>query len=319
MLLGELFDVKNGVASSDLIISENKTPLFNTAFVRPSNSWKNLVVGYLERTETDEKFIFPKDSLIVSTNGQGSHTFSYVCPVEFVPNSDVSVLIPKRAMSKKEKMFYAMCITKNRFKFNYGRKPKGNKLESIILPDSASDWIHSVQIPTYSVDLPYSENNKIEVNSFVPVRDLFECYYGTNLELNRLEICDEKNRETVNFVSRTTRNNGVSALVKKLNDLEPLQAGLLTVAVGGSVLETFVQPEPFYTGRDMYYLKPKREMSLAEKLFFGFCIKANQYRYNYGRQANKTLKDLKIPSELPEWIDKTALGKRIEESVTNTR
>ncbi|HEY0460097.1 MAG TPA: restriction endonuclease subunit S [Pyrinomonadaceae bacterium] len=316
MLLGELFDVKNGVASSDLIISEDKTPLFNIPFIRPSNSWKNLVVGYLESAEIDEKFIFPKDSLIVSTNGQGSHTFSYVCPVEFVPNSDVAVLIPKRAMSKKEKMFYAMCITKNRFKFNYGRKPKGNKLENIILPVSVSDWVGEVQIPNYSIDLPFSEKHRVEAKSLVAVSDLFESYYGTNLELNSLEICDRKTEETVNFVSRTVRNNGVSALVKKIEDLEPLPAGLLTVAGGGSVLETFVQPEPFYTGRDMYYLKPKRGMTLIEKLFYAFCIRANKYRYNYNRQANKTLKDLKIPSELPEWINTAALEKQIEEATT---
>ena len=38
-------------------------------------------------------------------------------------------------MTLKEKLFYSMCITHNRFKFSYGRKPKGFRLENVLLPD----------------------------------------------------------------------------------------------------------------------------------------------------------------------------------------
>ena len=37
-------------------------------------------------------------------------------------------------MTLREKLFYAMCISHNRFKFSYGRKPKGDRLASILLP-----------------------------------------------------------------------------------------------------------------------------------------------------------------------------------------
>ena len=83
----------------------------------------------------DNKYIFPAETLYVSTNGQGSHTYAYVSTFNFVPNSDVSVLLPKRAMSLQEKLYYAHCITNNRYKFSYGRKPKGNRLKSIMLPE----------------------------------------------------------------------------------------------------------------------------------------------------------------------------------------
>ncbi|MCL1875702.1 MAG: hypothetical protein FWF87_05535 [Synergistaceae bacterium] len=43
-------------------------------------------------------------------------------------------------------------------------------------------------------------------------------------------------------------------------------------------------------------------MSLSEKLYYSMCIKANSYRYNYGRQANKTLKDINLPDYIPEWV-----------------
>jgi hypothetical protein len=58
----------------------------------------------------------------------------------------------------------------------------------------------------------------------------------------------------------------VSAKVEHISGLKPIAAGCLTVAGGGSVLETFVQPEPFYSGRDLYYLIPPKDMTLEEKL-----------------------------------------------------
>jgi Type I restriction modification DNA specificity domain len=134
----------------------------------------------------------------------------------------------------------------------------------------------------------------------IKLSELFDVKYGVNLELNALAL----DPNGINFVSRTAKNNGVSAKVKLIKNLEPIDAGVLTVAGGGSVLETFLQPEPFYSGRDLYYLAPLVPMTNTEKLYYCACIRANKYRYNYGRQANRTLKDILIPdtSEIPAWI-----------------
>lgn len=134
----------------------------------------------------------------------------------------------------------------------------------------------------------------------IRVGDLFDICYGHSLELNRLSIC----HDGINFVSRTAKNNGVSAKVKINSDDLPTEAGVITVALGGSVLETFLQPEPFYSGFHISILRPKSEMSDQIKLFYCACIKANKYRYNYGRQANRTLKDILVPSieEIPSWV-----------------
>ena len=32
------------------------------------------------------------------------------------------------------------------------------------------------------------------------------------------------------------------------------------------------------------------------------CIKSNAYRYSYGRQANKTLKNIELPDTIPDWV-----------------
>ncbi len=135
------------------------------------------------------------------------------------------------------------------------------------------------------------------------VSDLFDVKYGVNLELNAIE----KTENGINFVSRTAKNNGVSARVARLPNIEPIPAGTISVAGGGSVMESFLQTEPYYSGRDLYYLTPKVELSDQEKLYYCTCLRANKYRYNYGRQANRTLKDILIPSkdEIPNWVYET--------------
>ena len=132
------------------------------------------------------------------------------------------------------------------------------------------------------------------------VSDLFDVQYGNSLELIYLE----KDINGVNFVSRTAKNNGVSGKVKELIVEKPFPAGLLTVAVGGSVLETFLQQSPFYTGFHVMVLSPKTEMSTAMKLYYCHCIRANRYKYSYGRQANSTLESLPIPNleSVPEYV-----------------
>jgi hypothetical protein len=136
--------------------------------------------------------------------------------------------------------------------------------------------------------------------------DIFNMVYGNSFALNQLIEVDKG----VAFVSRTSKNNGVSALVEPIDEIEPFEAGPITVALSGmSVLEANVQPYKFYTGYHVMVLTPKNNMSLSEKLFYCMCIKQNKYKYYFGRQANRTLGELEVPTEVPKWAkDKTIEG-----------
>ncbi|OPA71115.1 hypothetical protein BB381_07770 [Campylobacter pinnipediorum subsp. caledonicus] len=136
----------------------------------------------------------------------------------------------------------------------------------------------------------------------VRLSELFDIKYGNSLELINLEQCKSTDRGATPFISRTEKNNGVSAFVYEMFDIKPNTAHTLSVAVGGSVLATFYQPQPYYTGYHIMVLSPKKEMSVIQMLFYSKCIYANKYRYNYGRQANKTLKDLLIPKDIPHQL-----------------
>ena len=82
-------------------------------------------------------------------------------------------------------------------------------------------------------------------------------------------------------------------------------------------MESFLQTEPYYSGRDLYYLTAKVEMTEQQKLYYCTCLRANKYRYNYGRQANRTLRDILIPSldEIPTWASET-MRELVEEMQT---
>ena len=138
---------------------------------------------------------------------------------------------------------------------------------------------------------------------FVKLSALFDVNYGVNLELNKLTQCSPASPKAVNFVSRTRENNGVSAIVELIDGVEPIPSGTISVAGGGnSVLYSFLQPAPYYSGRDLLYLVAKRPMSDAEKLFYCLCIFKNRFRYSYGRQANRTLGGLLVPAMPPSWV-----------------
>lgn len=139
---------------------------------------------------------------------------------------------------------------------------------------------------------------------------IFHIEYGVNLELNACDLSADA--DAINFVSRSKSNNGVTAKISRIEGLEPQKAGLISIASGGSsVLSTFVQVEPFYSGRDLYVLECKENISIYAKLFIVTLIEANKYRYSFGRQANKTLHkiELQLPIKFEEngkpYIDDT--------------
>ena len=78
----------------------------------------------------------------------------------------------------------------------------------------------------------------------------------------------------------------------------------MTVSLGGSfLLSSFLQPKKFYTAQNVAVLVPKILMTDAEKIYYCKCISMNRFKYSaFGREANKSLKHLKIPNCVPEWV-----------------
>jgi len=140
------------------------------------------------------------------------------------------------------------------------------------------------------------------------ISDIFVVKYGNSLSLSKLKT----DRNGINFVSRGSKNNGVVTKVKRIEGVATLPINTITVSLGGSVLESFVQDEEYYTAYHIQYLVPKTNLTKQQLFFYCMCIKANKYRYSFGRQANKTLEDILIPDvqDIPEWVHKIKIPQK---------
>ncbi len=233
----------------------------------------------------------------------------------FSASDHVEVLRPKFKMNQNIGLFFATIINLDTYRYSYGRKrsQKQIKKDIVRLPVDSNgnpDWKYMNDF-IESLQQRERESGETLKNSIVTknkiiektidsskwktftLNNLFEIKYGINLELSN---CNEEVKE-INFVARTAENNGISSKVEKIAGKEPQAAGLITVAGGGSVLSTFYQDEPFYSGRDLYTLRSKNDIDKYAKLFIVTLIKMEKYKYSYGRQANKTLPyiEIKLP------------------------
>ena len=280
MRLDELFDVKNGIASSEVKLLPHKAT-DGIPYIRPASTQQRTLAGWIKRDDLEAENIYPVGSLFVSTDGEGSHTYSYVSNFEFVPNSNVSVLIPKNeAMTLQEKIYYARCITLNRYRFSYGRKPKGERLKSIPLPANVPEWVNDIQLDMLGgIDAPALKQTipSLEIQKWKPflLANLFTIKKGERLTKANMS------KGITAFVGSTDSNNGVTAYI---GQDATHKANTISLSYNGSVGEAFYQPSPFWATDDVNVLYPKFEITSAIALFICTIIRLEKYRYNYGRK-----------------------------------
>lgn len=137
-------------------------------------------------------------TLTVALNGQGGAGVAFVQPAPYYTAFHVMILSPKFAMTEKEKLWWAFCITANRFRYGFGRQAN-RTLKHLDLPDPKKipDWVAGVDFGTqFSAILrelkewsgrggQIAKGTAIGSN-LCQISDLFDVQYGTNLELLRL-------------------------------------------------------------------------------------------------------------------------------------
>ncbi len=119
---------------------------------------------------------------------------------------------------------------------------------------------------------------------------------------------------SINFVSRTANNNGISDIVDKIDGVEPYPANSITVALGGSIGSCYLQPKPFYTGQNVSVLLFDESISNNIKLFITTMF-MNECKYKYvafGRELNVHIRNdftfylpIKYNSDKTPFIDNT--------------
>jgi hypothetical protein len=65
----------------------------------------------------------------------------------------------------------------------------------------------------------------------IKLSDLFDISYGTKLDMNKMTVLKTS---TLNFISRTSKNNGVAGYVEPFKNVMPLERDQITVSLGGT-------------------------------------------------------------------------------------
>lgn len=128
------------------------------------------------------------------------------------------------------------------------------------------------------------------------LKDIATLTNGNKFDKNKMS----HNNPSINFVSRTGFNNGISDFVDKIDGAEPYPAGTITLALGGSVGSTFVQPKPFYTGQNVGVIEFENKSEKMKQFVAVVLNKVCSTQFSaFKNEINKHFKrDLSIPLPL---------------------
>lgn len=302
--LSDLFEIHNGLSSSQVEIHDSIKEGY-IPYLRPASTLQRSIAGYVEKSKIPSKYIFISETIYVSTDGEGSHSFSYVSSYSFVPNSNVVALVPKKKLTLNQKLFYAKCITMNRYKFSYGRKPKGDRLAIVLLPEISEipKWVERFDTKIYlDVAKPKIQNKTLTIPAFqklVTLDSLFKLENG----IGSAGLDEKPNRfkNSVIYVRpASTYKRTLRSFIDK-NNVSPSKiypVGTLFVSTNGegSHSYSYVSTEAIVPNSDVSVLIPKAKMSIEEKLYYARCITANRFLFSYGRKPKgKRLLSIKVP------------------------
>ena len=170
--------------------------------------------------------------------------------------------------------------------------------------------------------------NKIDTSNWKEFHlyDIFDISMGNKFDKSKMSNFNPK----VNFVGRSSLNNGVSTKVDFVivnnKTVEPYPAGDITIAMGGSIGSTFVQKEDFYTSQNVCVLHTDHELiNTKVKMFIATCIMASCNNYEaFVEELNKHIRTdfiIYLPvdeKQNPDWQYMESYISELESRVSNS-
>lgn len=301
--INEYFEIHNGITKSSIIVEASQINEHYIPYIRPSQSYENSVDGYVDKRNIKNNKIFPPYTIYISTDGEGSHSYSYLSSFDFVPNSNVIALIEKIPLKVEEKLFYANCITNNRFKFSYSRKPKEERISSLLIPskDSIPDFVYQQKIKNIS---NYALcDNKIELNKSIWKEFKLDVLFNiSGTTTTKLKLLEESGKGEYPYITTKAKDNGCDGFYNYKTE----SGNVITIdsAVIGYVSYQF---KDFSASDHVEKLALIYPLNKYIAMFLTTILNMEQYRFHYGRKASQDrLKNLNIKLPVtkhgqPDW------------------
>ena len=283
-------------------------------------NFNNGIGGYYKNIDSDNNYRVFENFVSVSFLG----TIFYH-PYKASLDRVYCLKLKNKDLNKYIALFLISVIKKHIRYFSYTDQLSSTVLPqlSILLPskENEPDWqymenyikvLYSKDRESISPIANYVEipsENRIDIGNWQRYHlyddEMFNIDMGTKLDKVKMTNLNP----TVNFVGRANKNNGITTCVDIIDDLEPYEAGNLTLSLGGEYLGScFIQPAQFYTSQNVIVLKPKRQMSFNVKLFIAIMVfKESQLYYKaFIDELNRHIKTdfsiyLPTKNNTPDW------------------
>lgn len=245
------------------------------------------------------------NSLIFTTFGD-----CYFVEQDFTASDEVTILENER-MTKNIGIFIATVLSKEKYRFNFGRKAFTNKVIrlEIRLPASNGepDWGY-MEAFIAARTRTYKDAAKPARSSVAPSFNVEEWKYYKLDELfnikkgKRLVEADFVKGSTP-FIGATDSNNGYRDFIGQ----DAIHEGnTITVSYNGSVGEAYYQPKAFWASDDINVLYPRFKLTPSIALFLTTMIRREKYRFNYGRKWDSDrmkVTSIRLPTynDHPDW------------------
>lgn len=306
VMLNELFYIKHGTKLdfNKMQISENSSINFI------SRTSKNLgCVCKVDRIKDVEPL--PAGTITVSLGG--SYLLSaFIQNEEYYTAQNIKILTPKCDMDFHIKLFYCVCISKNRYRYTSHGREANKTLDYILVPDITEipNYIYN-----YKIELPNNEPI-LKDNNFIINTNFWNNFVYSDIfkkpTRGKLASIKDFSVGKIPVVTSTEDNNGISDYLD-IPDFLLEEENTITIANNGSVGATFYQEKKYAATSDVSIMKLKDKNVKLNKyiaLFLVTVISKEKYRFNYGRKWGITRMKktaIKLPAKFindkyePDW------------------
>lgn len=127
------------------------------------------------------------------------------------------------------------------------------------------------------------------------LKDIFDIKYGNRKYHNKSNLLSGK----IPLASSKETNNGIHGYY----DIEPKYKQCITVPTTGSICEASYHNYPMDADDNTLVLVSKKSLTDIEGIYYIHVIKANKFKYFYGRQVTpERLNETTIPDTIPDWV-----------------
>ena len=300
------FNSSNGIFHAcNVNIEDNKTESNHPYIVRASQN--NGIRGYISE---DESKLNPANTISFA---QDTAQMFYQSEAYYTGNKVKVLSVKGHALTEKIATFLITCMNKAFSNFVWGSSYDTKLLKNVML----SLPVKTKYIPDFNLMseiIGGISMSNVDTSSWKEFRlvDIAELDNGNKMDKNKMTHLNP----SVNFVSRTATNNGISDVVDIIDGIEPYPAGCITLAFGGSVGSCFLQEEPFYTGQNVGVISLPDNITREAKIFLVSALekKCKMSFHAFGNEINKHFKtdlSIKLPVKEFEEIDWTYMEKYI--------